>query len=391
MNCITSANYDDPLKEIIMNALLRNTLADRLTIPVIGGALAEEPRGVLNLGDGTIIEKWLYTTEPGSRVPANLYRPQDITGCVPAIVMTCGHGDSKSLSHMQYVARIYARSGVACLLADPLGEEERHPVGLLGTREHDEQTVIDLCVRRGRSVMGKLVFDAMRGIDFLETFNWVDRSRLGVVGNSLGGAVAGWLYALEPRLRMTIVSGWAFGDYMCHSGKHCTNWPNQQMRSVCDWPALLRLGAENGTLMVMNGDADVIIDRDGSGVVWQELKNNLQEVDPSGRHLQIWWCSDGGHRPYQGNTSALRFIHEQLGTPGITEAEIAALPELIYGKWCDEHKVGLEPLYGVELHYRGVILPDFGFEPIKKEDLAVLNPNESGSSDFTTDGWLRNT
>jgi hypothetical protein len=367
---------------------LREQLRRRLGIPETRAALAPEQRGSLDLGDGVVVEKWLYTAEPGSRIPANLYRPRDIKDRIPAMVMTCGHGDSKSLGHMQYVARAYARAGVACLMADPLGEEERHFQGKLGTREHDEQAVIDRCAKCVRPVMGKLVFDAMRGLDFLETRDWVDPLRFGVVGNSLGGAVAGWLFALEPRLRMAIVSGWAFGDYMCHSGKHCTNWPNQQLCSVCDWPAFLRLGAEHGTLLVMNGDADVVIDRDGSGTVWRDLKAHLQTVDPTGRQLQLWWCSGGGHRPYQGNQRALQFIHERLGTPSMTAEEIAALPELHYGTWCDRHGIALEPLYGVELHYRGAILPDFGFEPIPREQLAVLTPDEVGAPDFTINGWL---
>jgi hypothetical protein len=50
--------------------------------------------------------------------------------------------------------------------------------------------------------------------------------------------------------------------------------------------------------------------------------------------------------------------------------------------------VELEQLYGVELHYRGVMLPDFGFEPIPGEQLAVLSPDEIGADDFTINGWL---
>jgi hypothetical protein len=369
---------------------LREQLRRRLGIPETRAALVPEQRGELDLGDRVVVEKWLYTAEPGSRIPANLYRPAHLTGRIPAIVMTCGHGDSKSLAHMQYVARTYARTGVACLLADPLGEEERHFAGRLGTREHDEPDVTRRTEASGRSVMGKLVFDAMRGLDFLQSLDGIDPGRLGVAGNSLGGAVAGWLFALEPRLRMAVVSGWAFGDYMCHSGKHCTNWPNQQLRAVCDWPAFLRLGAEHGALLVMNGDADVIIDRDGSGTVWRDLVAHLQAVDPTGQRLQVWWCSQGGHRPYQGNKRALQFIHEQLGTPSMTAEEIATLPELQYGTWCDRHGVELEPLYGVELHYRGAILSDFGFAPIPRDKLAILTLDEVGAPDFTINGWLRN-
>lgn len=367
---------------------LRAELSSHLGLPGTRVALAPEKRGEVDLGDGVVVEKWLYTAEPGSRIPANLYRPRDIQGRIPAIVMTCGHGDSKSLGHMQYVARTYARAGVACLMADPLGEEERHFQGQLGTREHDDAGVDARAWAIGRPVMGKLVFDAMRGLDLLESLDWIDPARLGAAGNSLGGAVAAWLFGLEPRLRLTIVSGWGFSDFLLSTGKSCTNLPFQKLREACDWPDFLRLGAGQGALLVMNGDADPVIDRDGSGVVWKDTVAHLQAADPAGRRLQAWWCSGGGHRPYQGGRRALEFIHEHAGTPGLTAGMIAALPELHYGTWCDRYGVELEPLYGVELHYRGVMLLDFGFQPIPRAELAVLRPEETGTAEFTTEGWL---
>ncbi len=152
---------------------LRELLRRMLGIPTSDCALAAQKRGELDRGE-VVIEKWLYTAETGSRIPANLYRPRTVAERIPAIVITCGHGDSKSVAHMQVVAQTYARAGVACLLADPLGEEERHPLGGIGTREHDEQWVVEATQRVGRPVMGKLVFDAMRALDFLESLDWID-------------------------------------------------------------------------------------------------------------------------------------------------------------------------------------------------------------------------
>ena len=76
-----------------MNMSLHQTLADLLALPATGGALDTEQRGTLNLGGGVVVEKWLYTAEPCSRIPANLYRPASVPARIPAIVMTCGHGD----------------------------------------------------------------------------------------------------------------------------------------------------------------------------------------------------------------------------------------------------------------------------------------------------------
>jgi pimeloyl-ACP methyl ester carboxylesterase len=234
--------------------------------------------------------------------------------------------------------------------------------------------------------MGKFVFDAMRTLDFLATRADVDTARLGVIGNSLGGAIAAWLFALEPRLRLTIVSGWALSDALCRYSKHCTRVPNHKLRAVCDWPAFLRLGP--GALLFANGDADVIIDHDLSGQVWRDTAAHLAAADPTGQRLRTWTCPGGGHRPYQGYRDALRVVQQHLGTPMLSAAALDALPELLYGDWCDRHGVALEKLYGVPLHYRGARLPDLGLTPVPREQLAVLQPSEMGGADFTIEGWL---
>lgn len=162
--------------------------------------LQPQRRDDLYLGE-TVVEKWLITAEPRSRIPLNLYRPRNTAGRIPAPVLTSGHGDSRSVAHMGCVARTCAHAGVACLLADPLGEEERHREERPGTRTYYEQDAAYRSEIAERPVMGKLVLDAMRGPDFLETPDWVDAGRVAVAGNSFGGEVAGWLFALEPHLR----------------------------------------------------------------------------------------------------------------------------------------------------------------------------------------------
>jgi cephalosporin-C deacetylase-like acetyl esterase len=101
--------------------------------------------------------------------------------------MTCGHGGSKSQWPFAYIGQTYARLGVACLVLDPIGEEERHITGGLGTRAHDPEPVHNCSDHAGRLIMGKLVFDTIRGIDFLMTRPDIDPDRIGVAGNSLEG------------------------------------------------------------------------------------------------------------------------------------------------------------------------------------------------------------
>ena len=63
-----------------------------------------------------------------------------------------------------------------------------------------------------RPVSGKLVLDAIRGLDLLAARSEVDAERLGVFGSSLGGQFTFWTTALDARVKAAVVSGWALED-----------------------------------------------------------------------------------------------------------------------------------------------------------------------------------
>ena len=367
-------------------------LRKMLGIPTTRVPLEPEKRGEFEW-DGIVVEKWVITSEPGSRIPAVLYRPKNPSGRMPAIVLTFGHGGSKSQWQYNYAGQVFARMGLACLAIDPIGEEERHRDGKLGTRAHDPKPVSDRADAAGRLIMGKLVFDTMRGIDFLQTRNDIDHDRIGVAGNSLGGAKASWMAAVEPRIKMAIVSGWAYDDDVLRS-KYCTKLPNQRMREQLSWSELALLAMPTCALSIMNGDADEIIDRDGDGSAWVGTRRVGRNVQQMCRRLgikpniQVWFEPGGGHRPYFVYREALEWIHTHLGTPGVTLEQIRALPTVNSGEWCDAHGIRLERLYGTPMHQRGATLPDFGLRPIPRETMSCLKPGELGSPEFMIEGWL---
>jgi cephalosporin-C deacetylase-like acetyl esterase/predicted GH43/DUF377 family glycosyl hydrolase len=371
----------------------RGKLRQMLGIPTERVALASEKRGELE-HDGVVIEKWVFTSESGSKVPAVLYRPKVPKGPMPAIVLTFGHGGSKSQWQYNYAGLVYAKLGLACLACDPMGEEERHKQGKLGTRAHDPKSVHDRADKAGRLVMGKLVFDTMRAIDFLLERDDIAHDRIGVAGNSLGGAKAGWMAALEPRLKTAIVSGWALHDIGLRT-KYCTKAPNQRMREICTWPEYAALAAPNCAVLIANGDADWVIDRDRDKTAWTGTRNAVEQAakvfEMLGKtgHVKAWFEKDGGHRPYMVYKESLEWIHHHLGTPGWTLKQIRELPTINSGKWCDQHGIRLERLYGTELHQRGATLPDFGLHPTPREQLSCLKPGELGNADFTVEGWLK--
>jgi dienelactone hydrolase len=379
---------------------LRSRLRAMLGMPVTRVALEPESRGHIER-DGVVVEKWIFTSEPGSRVPCLLFRPAKPMGKTPAIVLTFGHGGSKSFWSYQYAGQLYARLGVACLAIDPIGEEERNASGRRGTREHDQPAIDRRATSLGRPVIGKLVFDATRGLDFLLTRDDIDPARVGLAGNSLGGAVAQFTAAVEPRLRLVLVSGWMYDNYLATHSKSCTAFPLREAAKICTMEELLALSAPHCALLTLNGSADTIIEnrppvgRDAGGEAWSgnhravaAAKKDYAGLNADPAWVDEWFLADAGHREYFNDKLALEWVHRHLGTPIMSLEEIRRLPTINSGVWCDQHGLKFERLYGTELHQRGQTLPDIGLRPFADPELAVLNSDEVGGAEFTIRGWL---
>lgn len=365
----------------------REKLTRMLGIPARGGELSAESRGQLE-HEGVIIEKWVFTAEPGSRVPALLYRPRQSSGRLPAIVFTYGHGSSKSAWSYHYAGLLYAKLGLAALAIDPIGEEERHLSGRMGSRAHDHAEADARAAKTGRLMMGKLVFDTMRGLDLLATRADIDLQRIGVVGYSLGGAKASWMAALETRLRLALVCGWAYDDAVLPT-KLCTKVPFTRMRARLDWPAFISLAAPHCAILTANGDHDVVIDR-GDRDVWPRTAERIEAAKKnfSDGMLATYLEREGGHRPYFLYKEPLLFACKHLTMPDATSETIRGLPLINLGDWCDQHRIPMEKLYGIPLHWRGATAPDLALTPLAPEKLAVLRADEKGSPDVTLEGWL---
>lgn len=379
---------------------VRSNFCKMLGIPVDRVALEPENRGQIER-DGVVVEKWIFTSEPGSRVPCLLFRPVHPTEKMPAIVLTFGHGGSKSFWSYQYAGQLFARLGVACLAMDPIGEEERNRTGKRGTREHDQLDVDKRADSLGRPVLGKMVFDATRGIDFLLARDDIDASRIGLAGNSLGGAVAQFTAAVEPRLRLVLVSGWMYDPYLASHSKLCTATPLNRASEICTMEEMLSLSAPRCALLTLNGSADTIIEnrspvgKDTGGEPWSgnhraiaAAKEVYSGLGANPMWVGEWFQPGAGHREYFNDKVALEWVHRHLGTPTMTLDEIRQLPTIISGKWCDSHNLRFEKLYGTELHQRGQTLPDLGLHPFQDSDLAVLKKGEIGSPLYTIEGWL---
>lgn len=97
---------------------------------------------------------------------------------------------------------------------------------------------------RGFSNQTYMVWDNMRGLDFLQSLPEVDKNRLGVTGLSGGGLQSQMLVALDPRIKAATIAGLTcqYREILGYDWTHCfcNHWPN--VMAYTDQPEMSVLG-----------------------------------------------------------------------------------------------------------------------------------------------------
>jgi dienelactone hydrolase len=154
-----------------------------------------------------------YASEPGSRVPAYLLIPKDVLKAdrkVPAIL--CLHGTDNVVGHGTVVglgkranrgyASELAERGYVCLAPNyPLLAKYQPDVKKLGWE----------------SGTLKAVWDNVRGLDYLESLPFVDGTKMGAIGHSLGGHNSVYTAVFDERLKV-VVSSCGLDSYLDYYG-----------------------------------------------------------------------------------------------------------------------------------------------------------------------------
>ena len=379
---------------------LRERIAEILTFPDERVPLAAETHRRLD-GDGYTVESVTYASEPGSRVTALLYLPAPLDGGkIPGIVAACGHGGSKSALAYQYAGQLYAKLGFACLVVDTIGEEERHVDGGMGTRAHDLYRFKSSEERRafcrdelGRMVLGKIVWDLMRGLDHLEARPEVDAARLGIVGNSLGGASAGCVAILDTRVRASLISGWGFVQPLSIYGKDCTRMPYEAFADLMSFDEMTALLAPHAATLFFNGACDTIIDPDegGAGLVRHVragiagAQRILEDGGVEGT-MEGLFVPGACHRPYFLMAPGVAWMQEHLVAP---EARKAIPRETVrFGDWVNAQGQAIEKLYDTEARVRGAEAVAIGAVFREPRALACFPDAKSAGPEYTFEGWV---
>ena len=192
--------------------------------------------------EGVTRQLIVYSTEAGVDAPAYLFIPDRAgsNGDLAALIAVHGHGIGKSSvsgdsegaePHKNYALE-FAKRGYVVLAPDARGFGERS-VGF-GRPEEDE--VEGRYGRRdpcnvnflrtmlfGVSLMARNIWDDIKGVDVLAGTPGVDPDRIGCVGLSLGGTRTMYLAAVDPRIKVAVISCYltTFAKYALEMGNFC--------------------------------------------------------------------------------------------------------------------------------------------------------------------------
>ncbi len=154
--------------------------------------------------DGYKVEKVLFESWPGVHVTANLFLPDSeaFQPPYPVAILPCGHSSNgKGSDAYQRGCVLAAKAGLACLIYDPYDQGERYQTSPKDGSCAGHNRVGALAALLGGSMARFRIWDGMRVIDYLETRQDIDASRIGCMGNSGGGTMTSLLMAVEPRLK----------------------------------------------------------------------------------------------------------------------------------------------------------------------------------------------
>ena len=134
--------------------------------------------------DGEVIR---YPSFDGLEIPSVLYRPQQATANSPAPALVWVHGGPGGQSRKGYRAQIQhlVNNGYAVLAVNNRGSSGYG------------KTFFHLDDKRHGDVDLK---DCVEGRTYLESLDWVDRDRIGIIGGSYGGYMVGAALAFEPEV-----------------------------------------------------------------------------------------------------------------------------------------------------------------------------------------------
>lgn len=168
------------------------------------------------------LQKIRYNVEENERIEAYLLLPKKLETKNPAIIAAHQHGDEfyigksevagLSKNAMYHYGLELCLRGYVVLCPDHLGFENRRPEEFIRKENNHldgsnyEQFLFTTRLLKGSTLQAKYISDLCRGIDALESLEYVDKERIGAIGHSLGGQETLWLTWYDPRIKVAVSS-----------------------------------------------------------------------------------------------------------------------------------------------------------------------------------------
>ncbi|NPV06907.1 MAG: hypothetical protein HPY83_02955 [Anaerolineae bacterium] len=143
---------------------------------------------------GYRIEVLCFESIPGLYVTANLYLPVSGKSPYPAVIYLNGHSYTQKTAS-QYHCQHLAKLGFVTLVLDTIEYWE-----MFGTHHGPYSHGQYQWLSRGYTPAGVEMWNAVRGVDLLQSRSEVDPDRIGAMGNSGGGAITWFLGAADERV-----------------------------------------------------------------------------------------------------------------------------------------------------------------------------------------------
>jgi hypothetical protein len=270
----------------------------------------------------------------------------------------------------------------------------------MGARGHDMYHLKDrnpefVRTKLKRMVLGKIVWDLMRGIDYLQTRKEIAEDRIGIVGYSLGGASAGCAAIVDSRIKAATICGWVHRSRYGQPGgsKYCTQMPFFEFTKLMSYEEMTALTAPHCSTLYMIGGKDTIMDHDeGGAAVVENLKTHVigakRLLRKAGDETRIQAAIMRGddHRPYFLSHRAVNWMQEYIQAP--EQHRHIPETEILFGKWVDSQGQRIEKLYNTEARERGLLVPDIGAVYRSPKQLACFPNQDKPSPEYTMKGWV---
>ena len=236
----------------------------------------------VNCSISRYVDFWVSRYLLDGRILADLYLPLQTTDSLfPAVLFLCGH-EKTGFETESYVktAESLARNGIATLLVEPISATNRvqitGPDGApLTKRTTSEHTLLNnggLLV--GLPIAKEMMRDNLMAFQFLSSLDLIDSTRIGLIGNSGGGAQTSFLSAaLGNHIKAVACCSW-FTQRQRMLAKYgpddaCQYWPGELARQI-DIPDYYIVQAPK-PFLVLAGTKD-FIDYEGTCHAFNEVK-----------------------------------------------------------------------------------------------------------------------